>query len=204
MMQGSLIVFLKAPKAGRVKTRLGREIGMGRAACLFRLMSAATLEEARRGPWRKIIAVDPPGALFGWRALWPSAFGRMVQSPGDLGARMKAAFNAAPKGPVVIIGADAPGMRAAHLRAAFEALGRADAVFGPALDGGYWLIGLARRRPAPGLFQNVRWSSSHALADTLASLPKSYTVDYLPALRDLDNAEDLRALGPLLRSKRGA
>lgn len=202
MTNGALIIFLKAPKAGRVKTRLGRDIGMGRAAALFRQMSAATLAEAGKGPWRKIIAVDPPSEVFGWRTLWPTAFERLAQSRGLLGARMNAAIKAVPKGPVVIIGADAPGLRARHIRQAFAALGRADAAFGPADDGGYWLIGLARRRSAPRLFENVRWSSRHALADSRASLPEDFRIAFLPTLKDVDDAADLVAAGPLLRSAR--
>lgn len=200
MKPGTLIVMLKAPKAGRVKTRLGREIGMGAAAALFRRMSEQTLHEAGKGRWRKVIAVDPPSDMFGWRALWPAAFERMAQGTGDLGVRMRRMMRAA-EGPVVIIGADAPRLRARHISAAFKSLGRADAVFGPAEDGGYWLIGLARRAPS-GLFEGVRWSSEHALADTLQSLPASYDVDFLERLADLDDAKDLRAAQPLLRARR--
>ncbi len=202
MMRGTLIVFLKTPKAGRVKTRLGRDIGMGRAAALFRHMIAATLAEAGKGRWRKIIAIDPPSDLSGLRGVWPVGFERLAQSRGSLGERMKTAMRAAPSGPVVVIGADAPGLRAAHIRRAFVALGHGDAVFGPAEDGGYWLIGLARRRPAPKLFADVRWSSPHALADTLAGLPPGFRTAFLPTLRDLDEAADLKAIGPLLRSAR--
>ena len=203
MTRGALIVFLKVPKAGRVKTRLGRDIGMGRAAALFRHMIAATLAEAAKGRWRKIIAIDPPTEVFGWRAVWPAGFERLAQGRGSLGERMKAAMGAVPKGPVVIIGADAPGLQAGHIARAFAALGRADAVFGPAEDGGYWLIGLARRRPAPELFADVRWSSPHALADTLAGLPPGFRTVFLPILRDLDDADDLAMMGPLLRSASG-
>ncbi|MGE0408029.1 MAG: TIGR04282 family arsenosugar biosynthesis glycosyltransferase [Amphiplicatus sp.] len=201
MTRRTLVIFLKAPKAGRVKTRLGREIGAARAALLCRRMTELTLREAR-GPWRTILAIDPPSALYGWRGLWGASFERMAQAQGDLGARMRAAMRAVRAGPVVLIGADAPGLRAAHIRAAFKALGAADAVFGPATDGGYWLMGLARRRPAPRLFENVRWSSPDALADTLASLPPSFGVARLPVLRDVDEAADLCALGPLLLSAR--
>lgn len=200
MNTGVLIVFLKAPRAGRVKTRLGRKVGMGRAAALFRHMSAATLAQAGKGPWRKVIAVDPPADRLAWRCLWPREFERLAQANGDLGERMKAAMRALPGGPVVIIGADAPAVRARHIRDAFAALGRADAVFGPADDGGYWLIGLARRRRAPDLFANVRWSSPQTLADTLASIPPTFSVALLPTLKDIDEPEDLAASGPLLRS----
>lgn len=193
MRQETLIVFVKAPIAGRVKTRLAREVGTGRAAALFRHMLARAYRGAR-GPWRTVLAVDPPSAIYD--AIWPRDFDRMAQGKGDLGARMKDAF-AAFAGPTLIIGADAPGVRAHHMRDAFRALGRHDAVVGPAADGGYWLIGLAGRKPAPGLFDGVRWSSEHALADTLKTLPANFSVAFLETLRDIDEAKDLAALGPL-------
>ncbi|MFZ5617010.1 MAG: TIGR04282 family arsenosugar biosynthesis glycosyltransferase, partial [Pseudomonadota bacterium] len=111
------------------------------------------------------------------------------------GRRMEAAFGAAPAGPTIIIGADTPGLRARYIRRAFDALAGHDAVFGPSDDGGYWLIGLARRRAAPGLFRDVRWSSAHALEDTIASLPRAFSVSRIERFRDLDDAEDLKALG---------
>lgn len=194
-MRGTLIIFLKAPVAGRVKTRLARGIGAARAAALFRVMAANTIAGASRGDWRTILAVDPPSAMAGFNNIWPRKFDRLAQSKGDLGDRMRAAFAAAPAGPVVIIGADAPALRARHIRRAFDALAGHDAVFGPSEDGGYWLIGLARRRAAPGLFRDVRWSSAHALEDTIASLPKGFRMVCIDRLRDLDDAGDLGALG---------
>jgi rSAM/selenodomain-associated transferase 1 len=194
-MRGTLFIFLKAPIAGRVKTRLARTIGAPRAAALFRVMSANTIARASAGPWRTVLAVDPLTDFSGWPHLWPRRFDRLAQARGDLGVRMAAAFDAAPPGPVVIIGADAPGVRADLIGAAFAALGRHDAVFGPADDGGYWLIGLARRRAAPNLFGQVRWSSEHALADTLGALPTTSSVGFVDRLRDLDDADDLAALG---------
>jgi glycosyltransferase A (GT-A) superfamily protein (DUF2064 family) len=92
-------------------------------------------------------------------------------------------------------------MRAEHIREAFRVLARADAVLGPADDGGFWLIGLARRKRAPRLFKGVRWSSKHALADTLKSLPRDFAVERIAKLRDIDDAKDLRAAGLLLRSR---
>lgn len=195
-MRGTVIVFVKAPQAGRVKTRLGVDIGMGRAAALFRVLTERTIAESMSGPWRVMLAVDPPSAMSGFDALWPPRLVRMPQASGDLGARMGHAFDAAPPGPVVIIGADAPGLRTRLLRNALRALRGADAVFGPATDGGYWLIGLARRRVAPDLFNGVRWSTKHALADTLKSLPSAFRIQYLEQLRDIDTAEDLDAVGP--------
>lgn len=194
-MRGTVVIFLKAPRAGRVKTRLGVDIGMGRAAALFRIMTARTIAQAAKGDWRTMLAVDPPFAVTGWKNLWPPHLPRLAQGPGDLGARMARAFEKAPPGPVIIIGADAPALRARHLRQAFMALGGGDAVFGPANDGGYWLIGLARRRAAPDLFNGVRWSTKNAFDDTLASLPDHFSVAHLETLRDIDEAADLSALG---------
>ncbi|MEM8937174.1 MAG: TIGR04282 family arsenosugar biosynthesis glycosyltransferase [Pseudomonadota bacterium] len=199
MRRGTVIVFSKAPRAGAVKTRLAAEIGAGRATALFRVMLDRTITEAQKGPWRLQLAVDPFG---GFERVWPTGVKRIAQGPGDLGARMARVFKDAPAGPVLIIGADAPGLRAHHLRAAFNHLRGADAVFGPAQDGGYWLVGLARRPAAldlfyPDLFRNVRWSSEHALSDTLRSLPATFDVQILSdTLADIDEAKDLSALGP--------
>jgi len=194
-MRATVIIFVKAPRAGVVKTRLGADVGMGRAAALFRIMTERTIAEAVKGDWRTYLAVDPPSAVTGWDRLWPPQLLRLAQAPGDLGARMAHAFNTPPPGPTLIIGADAPGVRARHLRQAFKALGRADAVFGPAEDGGYWLIGLSRRRAAPDLFNNVRWSTKHALADTVKTLPVGFQVAHLETLADIDEARDLENFG---------
>ena len=98
----------------------------------------------------------------------------------------------APPGPVCIVGADIPGIRRHHIARAFAALGRHDAVFGPAQDGGYWLVGLRRTRAVPAtLFQGVRWSSRTALADTVATLG-ACRVAHIDTLRDVDVAADLR------------
>ncbi|MEL7488850.1 MAG: DUF2064 domain-containing protein, partial [Pseudomonadota bacterium] len=142
-----------------------------------------------------VLAVDPPTAVGRGGDLWPPCYARVAQARGDLGARMGAIVDAAPPGPVVFIGADAPGLRRHHLRDAFRALRGADAVFGPADDGGYWLLGLARRRAAPRLFEGVRWSSAHALADTRASLPASFRIASIAPLTDIDEERDLVHFG---------
>ncbi len=195
-MNRTLIIFVKAPVAGRVKTRLARDLGPGRAAAIFRHLTTQTVAEAAKGDWRTLLAIDPPAAIGGFSTVWPPRYGRMVQSRGDLGERMKTAFDAAPTGPVVIIGADAPGLRARHIRRAFHALAGADVVFGPSEDGGYWLVGLSRRRTADGIFHRVRWSTKHALKDSIASLPKGFRVAMIGRLRDIDDVKDLRSVGP--------
>ncbi len=194
-MRGTVFVFAKAPRAGAVKTRLAADIGAARAAALFRIMTERTAATATEGDWRTIIAVDSASALAGWDHLFPPHLERRAQGPGDLGARMGRVLRAAPPGPAIIIGADAPGVREDHIQGAFQALRGADAVFGPAADGGYWLIGLARRRAAPGLFAGVRWSTASALDDTLKTLPATFKTAMLETLADIDEARDLVHLG---------
>jgi glycosyltransferase A (GT-A) superfamily protein (DUF2064 family) len=92
-------------------------------------------------------------------------------------------------GRVAIVGADIPGLRAYDVAAAFRRLRAADACFGPAADGGYWLVALGARRPARP-FGSVRWSSPHALADTLGNFA-GRRVAMLRTLRDVDTAADL-------------
>lgn len=197
-MRGTVVIFLKAPIAGRVKTRLGADIGMGRASALFRVMTKRTIAETRKGGWQTVLAVDP--LVAGFRHLWPPTLRRIGQGNGDLGQRMKYAMDQIADGPVIVIGADAPDMRVRHLKAAFDALRAADAVFGPADDGGYWLVGLSRRRAAPDLFDGVRWSTKHALKDTVKSLPKYFQVALIDQLCDVDTRDDLDALGPFSKA----
>jgi rSAM/selenodomain-associated transferase 1 len=109
------------------------------------------------------------------------------QGDGDLGARMQRA--AAPY-PVIFIGADAPDLTARHLCDAAGALAGHDAAIGPALDGGYWLLGLAR--PLDRLFEQMPWGSDQVLAETLARASAAgASVAMLPPLADLDQPEDL-------------
>ncbi len=95
-----------------------------------------------------------------------------------------------PPGPAVIVGADIPGISRARVWAAFQALGSAPSVIGPAPDGGYWLVGLKRTAASsPGLFEGVRWSTEHARADTIQTLP--HPVAMVDTLQDVDTLADL-------------
>lgn len=185
-----LIVMVKEPRPGRVKTRLGRDIGMTAAAWWFRHQCRALIRRLRDQRWQLILAVSPDHAGLSSR-VWPQELARWPQGPGDLGDRMARLFIDLPPGPVLIIGADIPGIRPHHIEAAFRALGAFDAVFGPAADGGYWLIGLNRRQPLRRkTFDGVRWSTRHALADTLQRLP-SHRIAFVDTLQDVDTGADL-------------
>ena len=202
----TLVVFAKPPLMGRTKTRLAAGIGPVRAAGFYRAATHRLLTRLDDPRWRTVLAVNAaPGERY---ACWPRSIPRVPQGQGSLGDRMTRVLAALPRGPALVIGTDSPQVEPGSIAAAFAALGSADAVFGPADDGGYWLIGLARRRPAPDLFSGVRWSTEHALADTRASLPETYRVGMLPVLTDVDTAGDLRALtaryGPLRRGPWGS
>ncbi len=188
-MKPTLVVMVKEPRAGRVKTRLGRDIGMTAAAWWFRHQVRRLLRQIHDPRWVTVLAVAPDRAGMASR-VWPAHLPRWPQGRGDLGDRMARTMSRA-GGPVCVIGADVPGITRAHIAHAFAALGDHDAVFGPAEDGGYWLIGLRRARPSPrGLFHGVRWSSEHALADTFASLG-GLRIAQIETLRDVDTAADL-------------
>jgi hypothetical protein len=104
---------------------------------------------------------------------------------------MTAALRTLPAGPAVIVGADIPDLEVGHVARAFAALERHHAVFGPAEDGGYWLVGLRHRSRLPHLFDGVRWSSEFALADTLANLGSANSYVLVDRLPDVDDAAAL-------------
>lgn len=190
-----LVVMVKEPRAGRVKTRLARDIGVVRATAFYRTTLAVVLARlARPREWRTILAVAPDGALAS-RAL-PAGTDRMAQGGGDLGRRMQRVMERLPPGPVVIVGTDIPAISSHHVRTAFARLGSSGAVLGPSPDGGYWLVGLRRTPHVPrAAFAAVRWSSADALADTMRNL-SGLPVARLAPLDDVDAATDLVRAGP--------
>ena len=187
-MPRTLIIMVKEPRPGRVKTRLGRDIGHVAAATWYRHQVARLLRDLRDPRWEITLAVAPDAAGLTSR-IWPADLPRRPQGSGDLGQRMTRALKSAPRGQVCLIGSDIPGLTPGHIARAFAALGSNDAVFGPAQDGGYWLVGL--RRPIPPLaFQHVRWSTEHALQDTLATLPH-HRIALIDEMADVDTVADL-------------
>ena len=105
---------------------------------------------------------------------------------------MQRLFRRLPPGPAIIVGSDIPTINPSDVARAFRLLGSADAVFGRAPDGGYWLVGLRRAPRVLSPFARVRWSSAHALADTLRNL-EGRRVAFAATLSDVDTEEDYRA-----------
>jgi glycosyltransferase A (GT-A) superfamily protein (DUF2064 family) len=165
-----------------VKRRLAAAIGHGPALRFHRLTLDALVRRLARDPrWHTVLCVTA-GAY-----RWPRAVPRITQAPGDLGVRMARAIAAMPSGPVVLVGSDIPGIRPAHIARAFRTLAASDVVFGPARDGGYWLVGVRNRRLLAHLFDNVRWSTADALADTIANLPIGRRHASVETLADVDD-----------------
>jgi glycosyltransferase A (GT-A) superfamily protein (DUF2064 family) len=182
----------RAPRLGRGKKRLARDIGSLAAWRFYRTETARLLRRLSGDPrWHLWLAVTPDAALHD-PGLWPFEGRILAQGPGDLGQRMGRIFQGLPPGPLVIIGSDIPEVTPGLIVEAFGAIGRRDWVLGPAGDGGYWLIG-ARRRPRLALpFEGVRWSSKETLADTLKGLGRQ-SVALISTLADIDSGADLAA-----------
>ncbi len=187
-----LIVFARPPRLGRGKRRLAKDVGPVAAWRFYRTALSALLLRLRRDArWILWLAVTPDRSA-GERG-WPVRARRIGQGGGDLGQRMARALRKFPCGPAVLIGSDIPGVQPADIAAAFRRLGRNDVVFGPARDGGYWLVGARRTGALPRtLFAGVRWSTPHALADTMAGLPPGTKVGLLATMEDVDDLESYR------------
>jgi uncharacterized protein len=184
--------MLKEPKAGRVKSRLARDTGAVLATRFYReTMNSAAWRLGNDSRWQTILAVSPDAAIAS--NMIPAGLARIRQQSGDLGQRLQRVADGVPPGPVVIIGTDIPGITPANIWAAFRALGSHDAVFGPASDGGYWLVGLKRRPSCPRIFDGVRWSTAFALSDTKANL-KGRRVAEICGKDDVDDGRDLARL----------
>lgn len=183
----------RAPRLGTVKRRLARDIGAVAALRFYRSHTAALLRDLSADPrWRLWLAVTPDAATRG-RGLWPFRGVTVAQGRGDLGQRMGRLFETLPPGPLVMIGSDIPGITRDHIAAAFKSLGARQWVFGPAADGGYWLVGARRRPVVRPPFAGVRWSSPETLDDTLANLA-GQSVAFVETLRDVDTGADFAAL----------
>ena len=185
-----LVIMAKSPILGIAKRRLGREIGGTRAIRFYRACLSHTVLRLASDPrWQTLLAVAPDKEVA--QPLWPANALRLQQGDGDLGKRMQHLFNRLPPGPAIIVGSDIPGISPSHVAQAFRMLGAADAVLGPAPDGGYWLIGLKRAPKILSPFAGVRWSGRHALADTIANL-RGKCVLYAATLCDVDTADAYR------------
>ena len=190
-----VVIFARRPQLGKVKTRLAADIGAVETLRFYRRTLAGLTRRLGRDPrWRTWIGATPDSAATEPR-VW-AARDRLPpllpQGGGDLGERMTRMLAAFGPYPALIVGSDIPDIAARHVAAAFTALRTSDFVFGPADDGGYWLVGAKQGRRALGLFDNVRWSGLDALADTLANVPAGARTAMLETLSDIDDGDTYR------------
>ncbi len=182
----------RLPQVGVGKRRLARDVGDLAAWRFYRNSLQGLLRRLGRDPrWEVCFAITPDQAVSRF-AGFPGQVTVIPQGGGDLGQRMGRMLRRFPRGPVVIVGSDIPAIQACHLEQAFRMLGRKSWVFGPAADGGYWLVGASRRpclrMPLP--FEGVRWSSPETLQDTLSGL-RGASFGLLEQLDDIDSGADL-------------
>ena len=188
-----LALFTRFPEPGRAKTRLIPALGADGAAALHRRLPERSVAAMRasRLPFELRVTGGKPAAFHAWLGTDITC---VDQGEGDLGARLT---RASAETPVILLGADTPDLSAAHLAAAADVLARSDAVIGPAEDGGYWLLGLAR--PMPLLFTAMAWSTDTVCSTTLARLAAAGVAPaILETLSDCDRPEDLARWPDLL------
>lgn len=210
----AVVVMAKAPRPGLAKTRLAPLLGPDGAAALQAALLTHTAALAA-AVLPTFVAVDPPGTAAEVTPLLPAGVPVFGQTGGDLGARMAAAVAhvaARAGGPVLVVGTDVPTLPAATLRTAADLLANGvDAVLGPALDGGYYLIGLPAPDPAAFAIDPSLWGGDQVLGATLTALAGAgRTPVLLEPLPDLDSPADARALlaapglpAPIARLLRG-
>jgi rSAM/selenodomain-associated transferase 1 len=203
----SLVLFARAPEPGQVKTRLTPLLGAEGAARLYRaFLEDAARAYARGGDWEPVLDADPEGDHPLLRDVFPAPWRREDQAPGDLGARLTAAFRreAARGAPAILaVGSDHPALPRRSLLEAFRALGEGrHAAIIPAEDGGYCAIALSRDVPPERVFHEIPWSSPAVLGVTLDRLAAvGAAVSVLEAFYDVDRPEDVGRLARDLASR---
>lgn len=198
MRERGLIVFVKYPRAGEVKTRLGASVGGDVAAAIYRELAEHVFvaAEALHMEGVQVCIFYAPQADPGAYAAWVARpFTFFPQRGETLGERMRHAFAtlfASTIRRAVIIGTDVPDLTAHILRKAFDALDRRDIVLGPSSDGGYYLLGM--NAPVKDVFAGIEWSSAVVLRQTIErSASLGLSVSLLETLSDVDTAEDYHA-----------
>ncbi|MEM7631437.1 MAG: TIGR04282 family arsenosugar biosynthesis glycosyltransferase [Pseudomonadota bacterium] len=180
-----VIVMVKQPRPGRVKTRLGRDIGMIDATWWYRHQVTRLVRRLRDPRWTLVAGYAPKTS----RITVGAQDLKLWQGTGDLGQRMIRLLRQAPP-KSVLIGSDIAGLERRHIATAIAALGDHDTVLGPSPDGGFWLIGARHPgRLQRAVLQGARWSTAHAMADTRARLPGRLAL--VDTLNDVDTVDDL-------------
>ncbi|GIW47976.1 MAG: hypothetical protein KatS3mg078_1853 [Deltaproteobacteria bacterium] len=190
-----LIVFLKYPEPGRVKTRLARDIGWKNASLIYSEIAQSVIGKvSKSSEYETLIFFDPPEKKEDVRRWLKNANLNLLPQEGNpLGERMLNAFEKAfslGAKSAVIIGTDCMEVSDKTVLEAFQALREVDAVLGPARDGGYYLLGV--NRAFPWIFKDIKWSTSLVLSQTIKKIEeKKLRFKLLKTLTDIDTVRDL-------------
>lgn len=189
MPQVAIIVFIKNPERGRVKTRLAATLGDERALRIYRALMTHTRQVAEAVEAQRFLFYsDFVDETDEWL---PNLFQKDLQHPGDLGQRMAAAFERAfqTADTVLIIGSDCAQLKPDIVNDAIATLRENDVVIGPAEDGGYYMIGM--RSYTPQIFEGIEWSTERVLAQTTTMLDQlGLQYAFAPTLSDIDLEAD--------------
>ncbi|SMO84631.1 TIGR04282 family arsenosugar biosynthesis glycosyltransferase [Gracilimonas mengyeensis] len=187
-----LLIFVKNPELGKVKTRLAASIGDKEALNVYRKLLQLTHQQTRKLDADKTVWYS---SFIPDNDLWDSdSFHTSLQQGSNLGNRMlhafKTAFQKQPKSKVIIIGSDCPGITTELLEKAYQALENKEIVIGPARDGGYYLLGMCNFHPE--VFEDIDWSTSKVREQTLDVIKANqWSYELLEELNDIDTVEDL-------------
>lgn len=198
-MQKHLIIFVKNPVVGTVKTRLAESIGDLKALEVYQDLLEKCRQEVQKVYCKRHLFYSQNIARGDdWTDQF---FEKRIQAEGDLGLKISEAFKTVfqQKGKVLIIGSDCYDLTDAIIQEAFDKLDHTDVVIGPANDGGYYLLGTKQFHPE--LFQNITWSTESVLEETITrAKSKNLSFVLLKELIDLDTLEDLEKSGYVLKA----
>ena len=204
MNKNAILIFVKYPQQGFVKTRLAAVIGKEHATALYKCFLDDLFKTLERLTFQKIVCYTPDGSKTLSYFSIRKSYIYMPQHGRDLGERMVHAFeNGFDMGfsKLLLIGSDTPNLPGLIFQTAFAALDQNSTVLGPSNDGGYYLIGFSKKTFSKSFFQNVTWSSDQVLAQTIAKLEK-FSKSYL-LLEEFIDVDDINDLKQIFRNCQG-
>jgi rSAM/selenodomain-associated transferase 1 len=190
-------MFARFPQKGKVKSRLAAAIGEERTLELYKCFVADLLQTIGKSGYPLVLSFYPPDAGREMKEWLGDGHSYLPQQGDDIGERMRNAFETVfSRGyrSALLIGSDLPDLTAEILDEAFSSLQEHDAVIGPALDGGYYLIGFTKETFVPEVFSDISWSTAEVFQQTMnAFFATGRTTHVLPPWRDMDTIDDVRA-----------
>ncbi len=196
--QRCVVLFVKFPEKGKVKSRLAQDLEGDFVLLLYRSMVLDAIDMLKKSHFPFCICFDPPGSGEHVQQWLGPEYAYMPQTGVDIGERMERAFvRLFSEGmqEVLLIGSDIPALTVDVIGEAFHSLAKFDAVVGPANDGGYYLVGFTKNAFLPFIFHDVKWSTGRVFEETIERLRGAKrSIHILPACIDADTKEDLKAI----------